>query len=116
MTDGLEVFVQEVMAAITTEPSRTFTAVRSATASPPPSSWCSPPSPSILARSWVAGGSAPSWKASVKLSQMRASGTRSCGRLGPATLGSTVARSSSSSSLNTGGSDPSTRNMPCDLQ
>ncbi len=43
-------------------------------------------------------------------------GTRSCGRLGPARLGTTVARSSSSVSLNTGSGAPSVRNRPCSLQ
>ena len=43
------------------------------------------------------------------------SDTRSCGRRGPSTLGSTVARSSSSSVLNVGSGMSSVRNRPCCL-
>ncbi len=41
--------------------------------------------------------------------------TRSCGRFGPASEGSTVARSSSSMSVNTGSAMSSWRHMPCAL-
>ena len=44
------------------------------------------------------------------------SGTRSCGRLGPARLGSTVERSRASVSVKTGSLEASVRNRPCSLQ
>ena len=44
------------------------------------------------------------------------SATRSCGRFGPATVGSTLSRSSSSLSLNCGSAVPSLRKSICSLQ
>jgi hypothetical protein len=40
---------------------------------------------------------------------MAESGTRSCGRFGPARLGTTVPRSSSSTSVNSGSRQPAVR-------
>ena len=54
-----------------------------------------------------------SLKTSVNDCQTRGSATRSCGRRGPATLGSTASRASSRVSLNTGSGSASVRNRPC---
>ena len=103
ITAGLEVLVQEVIAAITTEPSQ---------------SWCSP-SPMVIfdtglaARRSAWGWSPPSAASSctaqptlrlatrpstfsLKFAFMSSSSTRSCGRLGPASEGLIVPMSSSS--------------------
>ena len=87
MTDGLLVFVQLVMAAITTAPW-------------PISDDCAVVRPPVAVRAMAlrrvrsrARRSAPR-SALRKDSFMSRSGTRSCGRLGPARLGSTVPRSS----------------------
>src|SRR5438105_719777 len=102
MTDGFDVLVQLVMAAITTAPPARSVAGLTAVAAPASakafltdSSWA-PPSPFIRARS--SGSSRPP-KAPVKLSQTFGRATRSCGRLGPATDGSTDARAESSTEL-----------------
>ena len=76
--------MQLVIAAITTEPCSSWVAV--ATAVPPPAAATFTP--------FFSSCSAPANDALARLS-----GTRSCGRRGPARLGSTVARSSSSVSL-----------------
>ena len=115
MTAGLEVFVQLVMAAITTDPLRSCWVGRAMTAAAGarlPATSAAPPSKSKRATSSLAGFSSTA-KAEVKLCQTAGSGTRSWGRFGPATLGSTLLRSSSSSSLKTGVSDSSLRNIPC---
>ena len=54
--------------------------------------------------------------ASLNIRLESLSGTRSCGRLGPARLGSTVRRSSSSVSLKFGSGVSSVRKIPCVLQ
>src|SRR5262245_46699575 len=100
MTEGLEVLVQEVMAAITTEP---WASVKVApfivVAEAAVAMWPSPPSFSHrpAAPPFGAGGvfGAP-WRLgsdSAKFAFTRASGRRSCGRFGPAREGSTSARS-----------------------
>src|SRR6185312_4519980 len=100
ITEGFEVLVQLVIAAMTTHPFSSLAAGFAATATAtrpltgPPSS-ASRPSASVL-------GFGPLPNAFVKLSQTLGSGARSWGRLGPARLGSTLARSSSSSSVNFG--------------
>ena len=113
ITEGFDVFVQLVIAAITTHPSSSVAAGRCATAtvarpSTGPPSWV---------RREIASGSGFGGrvKALVKLFQTFGSGTRSCGRFGPATLGSTCVRSSSRSSVKRGVGAPSTRNSPCSL-
>src|SRR5690348_2836011 len=100
MTDGLEVLVQLVIAAMTTDPFSIVAVGLAATATVarpligPPSS---------VSREMASGsGLGPLPNAVVKLLKMFGSATRSCGRLGPARLGSTLLRSSSSSSLNFG--------------
>src|SRR6202158_1712931 len=91
MTEGVDVLVQLVMAAITTHPLSSLAAGLAATAvaarplTGPPSS-ARRPSESGL-------GFGPLPNAAVKLSQTFGSGARSCGRLGPARLGSALARS-----------------------
>ena len=99
MTLGLEVLVQLVIAAITTSPwvsSRAIPCTRTLASELPPLA-------SIVG------------SASSKAALARPSGTRSCGRLGPARLGSTVPRSSASVSLNIGSGAPLSRHMPCAL-
>ena len=111
MTDGLEVLVQLVIAAITTDPFSTLASGLAATATAarpligPPSS----------VRREIASGSGLGdlVNAVVKLFQTSGSATRSCGRFGPATLDSTLPRSSSRSSVNFGVGAPSTLNRPC---
>src|SRR5436190_2144537 len=84
MTDGLEVLVQLVIAAITTDPFSTLASGLAATATAarpligPPSS----------VRREIASGSGLGdlVNAVVKLFQTSGSATRSCGRFGPATL------------------------------
>src|SRR6187200_134515 len=104
MTDGLLVLVQLVIAAITTAPCVMsldlplfFTVAwraRAASSSPKPRS-------ATLARS-----------ADSNDFFMPASGTRSCGRFGPANDGSTVFRSSFTVVVNLGGADDAVRNNP----
>ena len=99
MTDGFDVFVQLVIAAITTEPSR------SSPRSPPISTGTLRPS---------AGASLTnSLSASRHAALAPRSGTRSCGRLGPARLGSTEPRSSSRWSLNSGSGMSAALKSPC---
>ena len=99
MTLGLDVLVQLVMAAITTSP------------------WCSDQSASL-------GSKAISFSLdlSAALMQLRVASfspdidTRSCGRLGPARLGSTVPRSSDKESVKRGSGVLASRHMPCAWQ
>ena len=115
ITDGFDVFVQLVIAAMTTDPcpkpsSRSATAV-------PGSGWlCSTcfgdwPPPSVVggslagndsaaASSYPVSASPPVYSSSSerKSSAALESATRSCGRFGPASEGSTSPRSSSSAS------------------
>src|SRR5699024_12664315 len=124
MTDGLEVLVQEVIAAMTTEPlsivhwlpsaKRMCAGVRDHSWSPPQSqgglgsspAWAWPTATGSLAgndsaeaSSRPATATASAWlspasRADTACGAMR-NGTRSCGRLGPAIDGSTVLKSSS---------------------
>ena len=105
MTDGFEVLVQLVIAAITTEPCLSSAGL--------PSSWsgterCVSASARPKPRSFTGAVSA-----ARKALFMLPSGTRSWGRLGPARLGSTLARSSASVSLKTGSGVVAVRNSPC---
>src|SRR2546430_7486088 len=128
MTDGFEVLVQLVIAAMTTEPCRSLqstpssfrsTCVRrggAATAVPPPNGW--PPSASQWLRTSLGGamgevGLTRLGRASRNARPTARSGTRSCGRRGPARLGSTVARSSDSVSEYTGSGASGVWNRPC---
>ncbi len=111
ITDGLEVFVQLVIAAMTTQPFSSVLAGFAATAVAA-RPLTGPPSSDNLDRA-SASGWGPFPNAAVKLSHTRGSGARSWGRLGPARLGSTFVRSSSSSSENFGMALPSTRKSPC---
>src|SRR5207245_5677617 len=93
MTDGFDVLVQLVIAAITTDPFSTVASGLAATATVarplmgPPSS----------VRREIASGSGlgPLVKTVVKLFHTSGSATRSCGRFGPATRDSTLLRSTS---------------------
>ena len=107
ITDGFEVLVQLVIAAITTEPCRSSAGLPPSSSATflPLSSGVSPKPRSLT------GAVSAFWNELF----MAESGTRSCGRFGPARLGSTVARSSSSVSLNTGSGIPAVRNRPCSL-
>ena len=94
MTDGLEVLVQLVIAAITTEPWRSSCAS-------PPSVTCAEPAAAgsgAIGRAPAFGFAAASMPGSAAANDRLTSlsATRSCGRLGPARLGWTVPRSSSS--------------------
>ena len=120
MTLGLLVFVQLVIAAITTAPcfSENFSPLCSHGI--PGSTTCTGASVSITAtaRSGDAGAAAPAiWaaNASAYICFAAVSGMRSCGRLGPARLGTTVERSSSSVSEKTGSGVASVRKSPCAL-
>src|SRR6185295_12476366 len=95
MTDGFEVFVQLVMAAMTTEP-----CVRS----PVLGGVAEAPGASNVGSAWV-----NDLPASRRF-------TRSWGRFGPATLGSTVPRSSSSVSEYTASGVDSVWKSPCSRQ
>ena len=116
-------FVHEVMAAITTEPCRTTSsswacATASSSASPvsPGSVSCrtGPPSATKRPTSTAFGSGSPlSSNAAMNESHTSGSGTRSCGRFGPATEGTTADRSSSSTSENVGSGSPSRRKSPC---
>ena len=105
-TDGFDVFVQLVIAAITTAPWPSANEPRSVVTSVvaarlPGAAW--PPS---LVHASIEPASQPAVSPSrppTALRQARRlvlSGTRSCGRAGPASDGSTVARSSASVSEN----------------
>ena len=94
ITEGFEVFVQLVIAAITTAP-WSIAAVATAAGAP------------------AGEGSAKVASASWKRSRATRSGTRSCGRRGPAMLGSTSPRSSASVSLKRGSGVCSSCQRPC---
>ena len=101
ITDGFEVFVQLVIAAITTEPSITVPSGSSIAAA-----GFDPNGPEAASAEITVSGAAFGFAADFNLGSASAndfftslSATRSCGRLGPARLGSTVARSSSSASV-----------------
>src|SRR5262249_12004307 len=100
MTDGLDVLVQEVMAAMTTWPCLAGSAVGDP--------------PGAVGPDWASSTLAglPSFFLTCRLGRASKndflaaeSATRSCGRDGPASDGSTVPRSSSSVSLNAGSED-----------
>ena len=100
ITDGLDVLVQLVIAAMTTDPCD--------------SSNVSSPSSTVTFVSRLAASTdlstnpSHAFFESVRL-------MRSCGRLGPAIAGTTVDRSSSSVSVNTGSGVSLVRNRPCSL-
>ena len=96
MTEGFEVLVQLVMAAITTSPwPRSCLAPATARRRPP-----SRALPKLPTSSAAKASAAPE------------SGTRSCGRLGPARLGSTLRMSSSRLALNHGSGLRALRHSP----
>src|SRR5687768_16402471 len=99
MTSGLDVLVQLVIAAMTTDPSFTV----------PGASWTAVVGPTSVDRGMIVAGAGAgflaAWAAALSLgsasaNDLRTSGkfTRSCGRAGPAMLGTTVDRSSVSAS------------------
>src|SRR5579863_1937800 len=99
ITVGLDVFVQEVMAAITTSPWPMVVLL-----------------PSSIARLLaVSSFFQVLIRCSAKLAAMPDSGTRSCGRIGPAIEGSTVLMSSDNVSVKTGSGDFALRQRPCAL-
>ena len=139
-TDGFEVLVQLVMAAMTTAPwpMVAMAASDSVVAAPvgaslgwsasgsdlwadssAPTAACAPPSPS--SRPSALGAVGASCLASITLSASSkdffasARRTRSCGRVGPARLGSTVARSSSRTSEYSACAESLVCHMPCAL-
>src|SRR5580692_8172951 len=99
MTLGFDVLVHEVIAAITT--------------SPWPRSWLRPATGSRLPISAPLPNSLSNEVAKLCLRSLSA--TRSCGRLGPASEGSTCDNSSLSTSVKTGSAVVLVRNMPCAL-
>src|SRR5262245_40709821 len=108
MTEGLLVLVQLVMAAITTAP------------------WViSLDRPLFLTVAFLVSAAASRPKprsvtgalsALCHVSFIAASGTRSCGRFGPASDGSTVDKSSETFFVKIGAGVASVRNQPCSLQ
>src|SRR5258708_15844395 len=100
MTDGFEVLVQRVMAAMTTQPFSSLAAGRAATAVAP-RPLTGPPSSARRPRA-SGFGLGPLPNAAVKLSHTLGSGARSFGRFGPAMLDSTLPTSSSIIALNFG--------------
>src|SRR6266545_4831534 len=126
MTDGLDVLVQEVIAAMTTEPWSTSHSVPSSRVTltgllgrpigPLAGAGCGTPAP---LPPWYAGESLAGWS-TKSLSAWRKpvlasdSDTRSWGRLGPAMDGTTVDRSSSRRSEYTG-SRAGSCHRPCAL-
>src|SRR5262249_51172495 len=109
MTDGLDVFVQLVIAAMTTAPC-----------------WAGrvPLGTGVTGASCCNGTFAgPAFFLSCRVGSAvekdvgtHLSGTRSCGRLGPASDGSTVPRSSSSASEYVAACADEVRHRPCSLQ
>ena len=99
ITEGLDVFVQDVMAAMATAPCRSPSSRGTATGSRTGASLAG--KDSRLASSTASPGPAPDGDRSASISasalwkrlRALASGTRSCGRRGPASDGSTVERS-----------------------
>ncbi len=108
ITDGFEVLVQLVIAAMTTAP-WPIVALAPATSSGTvrAASFSASPKPRSLT------GAVSDLRNAAFICE---SGTRSCGRFGPARLGSTVERSSSSVSVNTGSGVAAVRKRPCSLQ
>src|SRR5262249_48945660 len=118
MTSGLDVLVQLVMAAMTTEPSRTV----------PGASWTAVvgPFPSAFSGMVVCATGAgffAAWAVAfifgrASANDLRTSGrfTRSCGRAGPAMLGTTVDRSRLSVSEYAASGVSRVWNRPCSLQ
>ena len=117
ITDGLEVLVQLVMAAMTSVPSvisaepvssSTSTVRRSpfAEAAVPPA-----PEPPLACGSGMPGRSPG--RSCRKLERRPVRAMRSCGRFGPATDGSTVERSISSRAVYSGSGVSSVRKRPC---
>src|SRR6185312_7842822 len=129
MTDGFEVLVQLVMAAMTTSPCVRLRASTCLCAAGDVGSSCpaaAPPSASMRA-SWRASGDAPllfalvlgtinDGNASANDFFTCPSGTRSCGRFGPATLGSILLRSSSTTCEYDASGVFALWNRPCSLQ
>ncbi len=105
-TDGLLVFVQLVIAAMATSPWRSSVCVPSSSVTV-----------AVLVSSAVATSKPRSFTGALRLwSQARWTSERamrSCGRLGPAMLASTVERSSSSTSWYSGSGVSSVRNRFC---
>src|SRR5580704_4275375 len=94
MTDGFDVLVQLVMAAITTEPSRIVDF-----------------DPLVA----ISAGFCAELKVSRKFFFTSGRLMRSCGRLGPAMEGTTLPRSSSKASEYSGSGESGVRNRPCAL-
>ena len=132
ITDGFDVLVQLVMAAMTTAPCRRVNVEPLYSTFTPSCSWAESSdalvatavadnsgvaeiSVAFLTAAAAAGVPALSISppiASRYISFARESGTRSCGRFGPARLGSTVERSSSRLSVKTGSGVASVRKEP----
>src|SRR5690606_11876551 len=113
ITLGLEVLVQEVMAAMTTEPLRSTwdwpPRVTLASLTLPPTAV--PPPPSLSSRATSPAGFSCIASSSSKAAGTPGRGTRSWGRRGPARLGSTSPRSRCRVSENSG-SWPGSRHSP----
>ena len=110
ITLGLLVLVQLVMAAITTDPWWIVEVWPLLPVAVP----CTVP----LASSAGPSKAKPRWavgavSAAANVSFTRDRGTRSCGRFGPARLGTTLARSSDSRFVNSGIGAASVRKSPC---
>src|SRR5215472_647186 len=103
MTDGLDVLVQEVMAAITTEPWSTVVFVPSSSVTlagadaRPPKSAATGSDAGKVAATPLSKLDACTYEPSASRNEFfaSASATRSCGRFGPASDGTTVDKSSS---------------------
>ncbi len=116
-------FVQLVIAAITTEPSCSEPGVTSEPVSPPNAP--AGPSPKRFGSRRGQSGTAADFGFTFGLQFWRTlranagfmfvNGTRSCGRVGPAKLGSTFARSSSRTSVYDASGVFASWNMPCSL-
>ena len=102
ITDGLLVFVQLVIAAITTDPCSTAACGGDASAAPPP------PPADVFPRATIMPGSACANPCFAVLS-----GTRSWGRFGPARLGSIASSLKSMVSEYDGSAAPFSKNSPC---
>ena len=117
ITLGLLVFVQLVIAAITTAPSLNSNVCPRCVQ--PTEAGAGAPSDSISATAVASPLGALAARCALYASAYIAfdleSGTRSCGRLGPARLGTTCPKSSSSVSVKTGSGVASVRKSPCAL-
>ena len=119
ITLGFDVFVQDVIAAITTWPCCRLKRSSLYSQGTPPSLFTGLPSETIVAAALPAGVVAATCDASCAANASRYiallcdNGTRSCGRFGPARLGTTVVKSSSSVSVKTGSGVASVRKSPC---